>query len=52
MLQSNIITINEITSDIAVKIQNELIKDDESITKIKLRKFNRNKDIFRCRTRY
>ena len=37
MLQSNIITINEITSDVAVKIQNELINSEESMGKIRLR---------------
>lgn len=37
MLQSNIITINEITSDVAVKIQNELINSEESMGNIKLR---------------
>lgn len=41
MLQSNIITINEITSDIAAKIQRELIESEESITKLKLRKLYR-----------
>lgn len=39
MLQSNIITINEITSDVAVKIQEELIRDDENSAVIKFRKF-------------
>lgn len=39
MLQSNIITINEVTSDVAVKIQEALISDDESITDIKLGSF-------------
>lgn len=39
MLQSNIITINEITSDIAARIQNSLLNDDESMTNIKFRKF-------------
>ncbi len=42
MLQSNAITINEITSDVAAKIQKELINDDENIADIKLRKLNRN----------
>lgn len=51
MLQSNIITINEITSDVASKIQKELIDSDESITKLKLRKFHRSKNNFRIRTR-
>ena len=39
MLQSNIITINEVTSDVAVKIQEALMSDDESITDIKLGSF-------------
>lgn len=42
MLQSNIVTINAITSDVAVKIQNELIKNDESMGNIRLRKYYRN----------
>ncbi len=42
MLQSNVITINEITSDVAAKIQKELLNDDENIAEIKLRKFSRN----------
>lgn len=41
MLQSNIITINEITSDVAVKIQEELVRDDENSATIKFRKFYR-----------
>lgn len=39
MLQSDIVTINEVTSDVAVKIQEALISDDESITDIKLGSF-------------
>ena len=38
MLQSNIITINEITSDIAARIQEALLNDDESMMNIKFRK--------------
>lgn len=52
MLQSNIITINEITSDVAAKIQEELIQSEESLGKLRLRKFHRNKIILRYRTRY
>lgn len=52
MLQSNIITINEITSDVAAKIQEELIQSEESLGKLKLRKLHRNKTIFRYRTRH
>lgn len=37
MLQSNIITINEITSSVAVKIQQELIQDSEITDGIRLR---------------
>ena len=47
MLQSNVITINEITSDVAIKIQQELIKDNEDIIKLKFRQFYRNKVIIR-----
>jgi len=42
MLQSNIITINEITSDVAVKIQNGLIDSEESMGEIRLREYHRN----------
>ena len=52
MLQSNIITINEVTSSVAVKIQEELINSEESIVKVKLRKFFWSKNIIRHRTRY
>ncbi len=52
MLGSNIITINEITSSVAEKIQKELIQSEESITKLKLRKFYRNKNNIRNRSRH
>lgn len=52
MLQSNIITINEVTSSVAVKIQEELINSEESIVNVKLRELFWSKDIIRCRTRY
>lgn len=52
MLQSNIITINEVTSSVAVKIQEELINSEESIIHVKLRKFFRSKNTIRNRTRY
>lgn len=52
MLQSNIITINEITSDVAARIQNELINDNESIIEVKFRKFNRHENFIRDRSRY
>ncbi len=45
MLQSNIVTINSITSDIAVKIQENLEQDKDSISSVKLRKFYRSKNI-------
>ena len=38
MLQSNIITINEVTSDIATKIQKALLNDNESTMEVKFRK--------------
>ena len=52
MLQSNIITINEVTSDVAARIQNELINDNESITEVKFRKLNRYENFIRNRSRY
>ena len=52
MLQSNIITINEVTSDVAVKIQEELINSEESTAKIKFRKFFWNKAFFWNWSRY
>lgn len=42
MIQSNIKTINEITSDVAVKIQEGLVTGDESDVIVKFRKFYRN----------
>ena len=41
MLEANIIVINSLTSDIAVKIQEEINRDSKSMVHIKLRKFNR-----------
>lgn len=52
MLQSNVITINEITSDVAAKIQNELVNDNETITKIRFRKLNRYENFIWSRSRY
>lgn len=43
MMQSNIVTVNEIISNITEKIQNALIADDESSAVVKLRKLYRNK---------
>ena len=43
MMQSNIVTVNEIISKITEKIQNDLIDDDESTATVKLRKFYWNK---------
>lgn len=42
MLQSNIITINEVTSDIAVKIQEKFLTDDENQVDIKFRELYRD----------
>lgn len=42
MIQSNIVTINEITSDVAVKIQKELINSEESMGEIRFRKYYGN----------
>ncbi len=52
MLQSNIIAINEITSDIAIKIQEEFSNKDKSKIYLKLRELYRNKNIFWNRTKY
>ncbi len=50
MLKSNIITINEITSDVAIKIQEEFEKNRESKVYVKFRKFDGKQNIFRIRT--
>lgn len=52
MLQSNVVTINEITSSVAMKIQSNLSADDESKVNIKLRKFYRNTYFIRIWTGY
>jgi len=52
MLKSNIITINEINSDVAMKIQEEFEKNDQIKTHLRFRKFYRYKDIIRFRTRH
>lgn len=52
MIQSNIITINEITSDIALKVQEELKANDENTINVKFRKLYRNKDLIRNWTRH
>ncbi len=46
MLKSNIIAINEITSDVAQKIQKEFETKNESTMNLKIRKFNGNKNFF------
>ncbi len=46
MLKSNIIAINEITSDVAIKIQEEFEKNSESEIYIKIRKLNGKQNIF------
>ena len=50
MLKSNIIVINEITSDVAQKIQEEFISDTESTMYLRARKFNWYKSLIRNRT--
>ncbi len=50
MLQSNVVTINEITSSVAMKIQSNLLEDDESKVNVKLRKFYRNTNFIRIWT--
>lgn len=52
MIQMNVITVNAITSDVAIKIQEQLdnYKSDEFT--IKMGTFTRNKDIIWARTGY
>ena len=50
MIKSNIFPINEITSDIAVKIQEEINKKENDDIEIALRKFYRNSFISRKRS--
>ena len=52
MIQMNVITVNAITSDVAIRIQEQLdnYKSDEFT--IKLGTFTRNEDTVRERTRY
>lgn len=52
MIKSNIIAINEITSDVAVKIQEEFESNRESTMHLRARKFNRYKNFIRFRARY
>lgn len=52
MLESNIIAINEITSDVAIKIQEEFSNNDRSKIYLRLRKLYRSKNIFWNRTKY
>lgn len=52
MIKSNIIPINEITSNVAVKIQEEFENSNESTINLKLRKFYRFKTFIRNRTKY
>lgn len=49
MLKSNIIVINEITSDVAQKIQEEFIDNTESTMYLRARKFNWYKNFIRAR---
>lgn len=52
MLQSNIIAINEITSDIAIKIQETFESNNKSKIYLNFRKLYRNNNIIRTRTKY
>ena len=51
MINANVVPINEITSDIAVKIQEEINKQGRDNIEIALRKLYRNKNICWARTR-
>ena len=50
MIKSNIIAVNEITSDVAIKIQEEFEKNRDSKINVKLRKFNRSQIFIRIWT--
>ncbi len=50
MLKSNIVVINEITSDVAQKIQEEFVTNTESTMYLRVRKFNWYKSFIRIRT--
>ena len=50
MLKSNIVVINEITSDVAQKIQEEFVTNTESTMYLRARKFNWYKNFIRIRT--
>ena len=50
MIKSNIIAVNEITSDVAIKIQEEFEKNRDSRINVKLRKFNRSQIFIRIWT--
>ena len=52
MISANVININSINSDIAVKIQESINKEENNNFNIKLRKFNRNKIFCRKRPKY
>lgn len=52
MLNANVVPINQITSEIAVKIQNEINKEGRDDVEIALRKFYRNEITCRSWTRY
>lgn len=51
MIKANVVPINEITSDIAVKIQEEINKEGRDNIEIAIRNFYRNKIFFRKRAR-
>ncbi len=46
MLQSNVISINEITSSVAYKIQEKFASDNENVMKVRLRYVIRSKSFF------
>ncbi len=52
MIKSNIIVINEIISDVAIKIQEAFKKDTDSTIEIRLRKFKWYKIFIRSRSEY
>ena len=52
MIQMNVVNVNAITSDVALKIQEELNNYKSDEFSIKLGTFTRNEDFFREGTRY
>ena len=52
MIEANVMIINSIASNVAVKIEEEITKNSNSNVHIKLRKFDWNKVFIRYRAKY